>query len=126
LDDVTVDNGPHCYVPGSQNNRGAHLLRDGRFTDEEIDQYYGSDAVKVVTGGAGTMFFANTHCLHKAMSVKTGKRRVLQFRYTNSMFGAHLSQGKLIVLDAAHLAKLQPQIYENPRMYQNFSFQTTV
>lgn len=126
LDDITVDNGPHCYVPGSQKNRGGQLLRDGRFSDEEIAQYYGSDAVKVITGSAGTMFFANTHCLHKGTIVKSGQRRVLQFRYTNSMFGAHLSQGKLMFLGDEHLEALAPQIYENPRMYQNFSFESKV
>ena len=120
LDDVSVDNGPHCFVPGSHRNRGNHLLRDGRFSDEEIKLYYGSDAIKTITGEAGTIFIANTHALHRGSVVNQGKRRILQLIYSNSLFGAHQSQYKMNLLDEAHSAKLEPIIYGNPRLFQNF------
>jgi len=56
LDDVTDENGPHVYVSGSHKNRAGSLLRDERFTDSDIESYYGEAAIKKITGVSGTIF----------------------------------------------------------------------
>lgn len=119
LDDITTDNGPHCYVPGSHRNRGGELLHDGRFTDEEIIQYYGPDSIKMATGLAGTIILADTHCLHRGSLVNTGRRRLLQLQYSNSLFGAKTEP---LSLDEVQSAKLEPLIASNPRMFMNCRF----
>ncbi len=123
LDDVSADNGPHCYVPGSNKNRSGALLHDGRFSDEEIEQYYGHDSIKTITGEAGSIIFGDTHCIHKGNVVNTGKRRLLQLEYCNSLFGAKV---ETIFPGQAQLVKLEPLIANNPRMFMNFRFQPEV
>jgi len=86
LSDVGELSGPHLYVDGG-NRRSGKLLRDGRFSDEEIIEQYGQHNVRSILGDAGTVFIGDTSTLHRAANVVSGSRYVLQLEYTNSLFG---------------------------------------
>ena len=88
LDDVGPDSGPHAYIEESHRER--LIARDGRYSDAEVFSVSSPESRKVITGPRGTVFLANTACLHKGTTVRAGLRRVLQFEWANSLFGAAL------------------------------------
>jgi hypothetical protein len=103
INDVTPENGPHCYIEGSHkpNSKPAELLKRGyvRISDEDLKPYYKPDAIKTVCGEAGSMFIGDTKCWHKGMPLKKGHRLVLEFEYTSSLFGTNYP--KLVVTKAS-------------------------
>jgi hypothetical protein len=88
LTDVTYATGPHVYVRGSHRHKPRRLLRDRRFSDEEIHAAYGAD-VHEITGPRGTAVIADTSGIHKGKVVEDGQRLMLQLEYTSSLFGQH-------------------------------------
>lgn len=93
LDDVGPDNGPHTYIAGSQRRR--LIARDGRYTDAEVRSVSPPGSERTITGPRGTFFLADTSCLHKGSAVRSGLRRLLQFEWANSLFGAAVSKVSL-------------------------------
>jgi hypothetical protein len=93
LNNVSLENGPHCYVEGTHKpgNKPEELLKRGyvRIKDEEIRSHYPEMDIKVVCGEAGSVFAGDTKCWHKGMNLKSGHRLVLEFEYTSSLFGAN-------------------------------------
>jgi hypothetical protein len=93
LNDVTEENGPHCYVKGTHKigAKPKKLLERGyvRINDEEIHSYYPESDIRVVCGAAGSIFAGDTKCWHKGMNLKSGHRLVLELEYTSSLFGAN-------------------------------------
>lgn len=93
VNDVTMENGPHCYIQGSQkpNAKPSEMLKRGyaRIKDEELLPYYKKDDVKIVCGEAGSVFAGDTKCWHKGINLKKGHRLVLEFEYTSSLFGTN-------------------------------------
>ncbi len=93
INEVTLDNGPHCYIEGSHkvNAKPAEILNRGyvRVPDADLAPYYKPDAFKTVCGEAGSMFMGDTKCWHKGTPLKKGHRLVLEIEYTSSMFGAN-------------------------------------
>jgi Phytanoyl-CoA dioxygenase (PhyH) len=88
LTDVTSENGPHCYVQRSHLSKPASLLRDGRFSDAEIDQQYPSDSRVEILGSRGTIVAADTRGFHKGKPVLSGERLMLQMTMATCLFGA--------------------------------------
>lgn len=92
LTDVTPDNGPHCFVAGSQKTDGIprRLLAEGyaRLTDEEVRKDYPAEAFVEFTAPAGTVLAEDTRGLHKGKPLNKGDRLMLEFEYSVSMFGA--------------------------------------
>jgi hypothetical protein len=93
LNDVTEENGPHCYIRGTHKPgaKSDELLKRGyvRIKDGEIHPDYPATDIKVVCGEAGSIFAGDTKCWHKGMHLKSGHRLVLEFEYTSSMFAAN-------------------------------------
>lgn len=116
LDDVGQDNGPHTYVAASQHRR--LIARDGRYSDAEVRSVSSPGSEKVVTGPRGTFFLADTSCLHKGSIVHSGVRRVLQFEWANSLFGAALKKVPLTVYREHGLSTAFVEKY--PRLFQRF------
>ncbi len=93
INDVTMENGPHCYIQGSHlpDSKPMEMLQRGyvRIKDEELHPYYKAEDIKVVTGEAGDVFAGDTKCWHKGIPLNKGHRLVLEFEYTSSMFGVN-------------------------------------
>ena len=86
LTDVSLDNGPHVYVPKSHLGLPLELSYDRRITESEAVRFFEHGAV--LQGDAGTIIIADTSGLHKAMTVKSGMRHILELDFSNSLFGA--------------------------------------
>lgn len=86
LTDVSGENGPHVFVPGSHGELPAELSRDRRFRDEEVEGYFGPG--HKFEGPAGTVIVVNTQGLHKALPVHSGVRAIYQLECVNCLFGA--------------------------------------
>lgn len=98
VNDVESENGPHCYVRGSHKNLPESLLKDRRFTDNEIKALYNDNDILELTGKKGSIIAVDTRGLHKGKPLKHGKRLLFQLEYCNSLFGAPYSKidsGKL-------------------------------
>jgi hypothetical protein len=94
INDVSNLNGPHCYVEKSHINDSKPIeLLDKRYvriSDNDINNYYNKSQIKEITGRAGTIIFGDTLCWHKGKPIEKGSRLILQFEYTNSLFGINI------------------------------------
>jgi hypothetical protein len=94
INDVTLENGPHCYIQGTHlpNTKPNEILKRGyeRIQDSELHPYYKPDDIKIVCGQAGSIFAGDTKCWHKGTNLKKGHRLVLEFEYTSSLFGINI------------------------------------
>jgi len=126
LTDVGPENGPHCFVAKSHKRKGQplHLLKRGyvRIPDADIETYYPADDIKEITGPTGTMFVADTRAFHKGKPLKEGDRLILQFEFTNSLFGGAYTKGSLEPHFDPHLLALAARY---KRIYSKFSLQVT-
>ena len=107
INDVTMENGPHCYIEGSHQvgAKSLDLLARGyaRIPDTDLQPYYKPEAFKVVCGDAGSIFIGDTKCWHKGAALKKGHRLVLELEYTSSLFVANYT--KLIVNNSSKAFK---------------------
>ena len=94
LTDVTAENGPHCFIAGSQQTCGIprHLLAKGytRLSDEQVRREYPTDSFIEFAAPAGTILAEDTRGLHKGKPLIKGDRLMLEFEYSVSLFGASL------------------------------------
>lgn len=91
LTDVTVESGPHCFVAGSHRTGGIPpSLRDlgyARITDDVVEKLYPSDAIKEFVAPRGSILAEDTRGLHKGKPALKGDRLMLEFEFSNSLFG---------------------------------------
>jgi hypothetical protein len=81
--DTDANNGAHTLISGSHcQKKLAHLLGSACLSDEAAVRFYGEDRVTVISGKAGTGFFEDTSCFHKALPPQQGDRLMLQLRYS--------------------------------------------
>lgn len=80
LTDVDAGAGPHMFVAGSHRERAP--IRSRLYTAEEIERRYGSIALKVITGRAGTSFIADTHGVHAGPIPREQPRLMLMVGYS--------------------------------------------
>tara|TARA_B100000809_G_C15136014_1_gene530603 strand:+ start:3059 stop:3937 length:879 start_codon:yes stop_codon:yes gene_type:complete len=85
LTDVGQENGPHVYVETSAYDDKFKTIR--RFSDEEIEESYGKEKVKYITGKKGEGYFVNTYGIHKGLLPKEGRRLILQVQYSINEVG---------------------------------------
>ena len=80
LTDVGDRNGPHVYVHGSSSSPRLRAIR--RYTDQEIGEAFGTDAIRYKSGAAGTGFLEDTYGFHKGQPVQEGRRLMFQAVYS--------------------------------------------
>jgi hypothetical protein len=89
LNDVTDENGPHCFVKKSHLNVGT--IGRGAFIREEdstILNHYPKENIVYHKGNQGTIIIEDTRGYHKGMPVISGERIILQLEYAiNNSFG---------------------------------------
>ena len=85
LTDVNFENGPHVYVETSAYDDNFKKIR--RFSDQEIEDVYGKEKIKYITGGKGEGYFVNTYGIHKGLLPKEGRRLILQVQYSINEVG---------------------------------------
>lgn len=126
LSDVTEDTAPHSFVEGSHRKGGipSALLDRGyvRLGDDEVAQHYPADKFIEFTGRRGTIILEDTRGLHKGKHVVRGERLLLQFQFSNSLFGSQQQQGSIETVHDPGLAQL---IARFPRLYANFRKRST-
>ena len=106
LTDVGEDTGPHIFVEGSQ--RIDKLTRIARYTDEQVAEAFGEDAIRRFTGPAGTAFLENTYGMHRGLPPRAGPRLIFQPLYAQRplIFGP-----KCPVISASELSlKVDPYV----------------
>lgn len=91
LTDQTIDTGAHLYVPGSHRDGGIprELLDRGyaRLEDHEVARHFPENTWKTMEAPAGSILIEDTRGLHKGISLKRDHRLMLQFEYTQTLFG---------------------------------------
>lgn len=81
LNDINNNNGPHCFVKGSQ-NKIIPNEKWGRHSDSWILQNFNKDDIKYFTGKKGTIIFENTRGFHKGTHVLEKERNILQLEFS--------------------------------------------
>jgi hypothetical protein len=115
LTDVTPESGPHCYIRGSSKRKPAAILRDGRIPDEEIRRYYPSGDLVEICGERGSIIAVDTRGWHKGKALTEGERLLLQFEFTNSMFGQNYAKTDLSKEASSSFCEF---VRNHPRMFQ--------
>jgi hypothetical protein len=115
LTDVTPDSGPHCYIRGSSKRKPAAILRDGRIPDDEIRSHYPHESFVEICGEAGSIIAVDTRGWHKGKALSEGERLILQFEYTNSMFGQNYSR---VAFPKDANASFREFVYSHTRMFE--------
>jgi hypothetical protein len=91
LTDVTADSGPHCFVAGSHRTGAIprSFLDKGyaRLPDSEVQREFTDDAIKTFVAPRGSIIAEDTRGLHKGLPVLRGDRLMLEFEFSNSLFG---------------------------------------
>jgi len=95
LTDVSTETGPHCYIKGTHKCLPDPLWKDGRILDNEINSFFLNKDKVEITGGIGSIIAVDTRGLHKGKLLERGERLILQFEFTNSLFGAPYSVANL-------------------------------
>ena len=95
LTDVDISSGPHCYIEGTHRPKSKkNFLKKGyvRIPDNEIKMNYPSEIIKEIKGEAGTIIVGDTSCFHKGLPPINSKRLILEFEYSNSLFGSETTK----------------------------------
>ncbi len=82
LTDTDRESGAHVMVVGSHSDKPATwLFGSVRQSDQRVEAYYGKDRVLCIEGPAGTGFWQDSSCYHKALAPVTHDRLLFQVRY---------------------------------------------
>jgi hypothetical protein len=118
LTEVTPESGPHCFVAGSHRTGGIprRLLDRGyaRLSDAEVRREFAEEAIKTFTAQRGSIIVEDTRGLHKGLPVMRGDRLMLEFEFSNSLFGGMpVYQAKIVTYrdsEFAAFAKREPRL----------------
>ena len=80
LTDVDEDSGPHHFVRGSHRTRPERFWRAHEI--ESLEKAFGRDAIRVVTGEAGTAFLEDSIGIHAGPAPIARPRLIFQVGYT--------------------------------------------
>ena len=80
LNDVTMNNGPHQFVLGSQME--SIIVNRDRYSDSDIYGNYDKDKIKTMLGNAGSNFLEDTRGIHRGLELIGGERWLLSARFT--------------------------------------------
>jgi hypothetical protein len=117
LTDVDTNTGPHCYVKGSNNGFPESVRRDGRITDDEIKQAFPKENILEIAGKKGLILAVDTSGFHKGKNLIQGNRLLLQFEFSNSLFGV---ESKSVAVNKPSL-ELKQMIGSYPFIYQRYT-----
>ena len=121
LNDVNLDNGPHCFIKKSHLNNGIDfkIRKKGynRLEDSIIDYHYSKNDIEYIFGKKGAILFEDTRGLHKGLRVKKDSRLLLQIQFSSSLFGGKLNP---IQSPKNQIDKFQNMKKNNPIMFQAF------
>ena len=81
LNDVDAGTGPHCYVEGSHKQKFHGWKNKYRWSHDEIENIYGKDRIKYLTGKVGDVIVANTAGFHRGVKCTESERRMLTVNY---------------------------------------------
>ena len=81
LNDVDEKTGPFCYTEGSHKQKFYDWKSKYRWNHEEIENIYGKDRIKYLTGKAGDVLVANTTGFHRGVKCAESERRMLTVNY---------------------------------------------
>lgn len=82
LVDVDRDGGAHSLIERThQAKRLGHLLGTARLSDEAAEAAFGRESIVTIEAPAGSGFFEDTSCYHKALVPTERDRLMIQFRY---------------------------------------------
>jgi hypothetical protein len=82
LRDTDARSGAHVLIRGSHSDKRArHLLGTSKLSDEQASRDYGAERIKTMEGPAGSGFFEDASCYHKALAPVDRDRLMLQIRY---------------------------------------------
>tara|TARA_Y100001938_G_C8074542_1_gene425162 strand:- start:198 stop:1139 length:942 start_codon:yes stop_codon:yes gene_type:complete len=82
LKDVdTPEDGPFTYVEGSVDKKPENLTDQYRWSDDEIENFYGPDKIKHLTAKKGDVVFAMTTGFHKGQKCINKDRELLTIDY---------------------------------------------
>lgn len=92
INDVPQGEGAHMLVPGSHTHaphlRASDRWKTRRYTDEEINDFYGPQNVLEVSGSAGSGFAEDTLCVHKGATPISKPRLLLQVQFALFDYGS--------------------------------------
>jgi len=121
LTDVVQESGPHCFVAGSHRLDGIpRRLRDKgyvRLTDQDVAAEYSAEAIKTFTAPRGSIIVEDTRGLHKGLPVLSGDRLMLEFEFSNSLFGGNPPYAAKIV---THHGDFAAFLKANPRQFERW------
>ncbi len=82
ITDTDRRNGAHVMVLGSHSNKPTSwLFGSATQTVQTIEREYGKEKVLCIEGKAGTGFWQDSSCYHRALPPESGDRLLLQVRY---------------------------------------------
>ena len=120
LNDVTTENGPHCYIEGSHidelNKHG--IPYSTRLYDEQGLGIYGEGKLKIVEGKAGTIIFGDTVAAHKGLPLKKGSRLMLQLEYAASLYMSPVCPFSDLRTEARNV--IHPELLKQGRLFANY------
>ena len=123
ITDVGPNNGPHCFVAGSHKTKGipSSFLDRGyvRIPDEEVCAMYGRERLIELTAPHGTIIAEDTRGLHKGWPVLRGHRLMLEFEFSNSLFGATSPHRKSRIRNF-HTDRAERFVRSHPRIYEHW------
>jgi hypothetical protein len=121
INDINLNNGPHCYVKKTHLNNGIPFaLRSRgyvRLKDYELEKF--NLEKSVLTAKAGTAIIEDTRGLHKGEKLVYGYRILLNIQMNNSLFGAPIRNFVFNKIDAEELILFS-------RLKNVFSYNTNI
>jgi len=82
LKDVeSSQDGPFTYIEGSVNKKPDNLLSKYRWSDQEMEDFYGKDKIKSLTARKGDVLIAMTTGFHKGQKCTRNDRELLTIDY---------------------------------------------
>ncbi len=92
LTDVTPTTGAHMFLPGTHRDNAlpTSLRKRGysRISDDDVRSAFPEERWKTISGPKGTILIEDTRGIHKGLPVIEGHRLVLQFQYSQNLFGS--------------------------------------
>jgi hypothetical protein len=105
INDINLNNGPHCYVKKTHLNNGIPFgIRSRgyvRLNDQELKKFNLESSV--LTAKAGTAIIEDTRGLHKGEKLVSGYRILLNIQMNNSLFGAPIRNFKFNKIELQEL-----------------------
>lgn len=103
ITDVGPENGPHFFISNSHRTGGTprKLLNKGyaRLHDSDINNYFSPNQIQEFVAPRGSILIEDTRGLHKGQHVRNGERLILQYQFSNSLFGTDIDRVNIFTKD---------------------------